>query len=63
MKEQQITRPAALLTISEVAGIFRVSTKTIRRWIDSDELPAHRLGRQWRIAPKDLHHFLRDHRR
>ena len=49
-----------LLTIKEVAGRCRVSTKTVRRWIKSGELPAYRLGRQWRISERDLRRFHRD---
>jgi excisionase family DNA binding protein len=46
-----------LLTIPEAAELCRVSDKTIRRWIKSAELPAARLGNQWRIRPKDLQRF------
>jgi len=49
-----------LLTIPEVAGICRVNEKTIRRWIKADDLAAIKLGTQWRIAQKDLNHFLRE---
>ena len=49
----------ALYSIKEVAGILRVSTKTIRRWVASGELTAHRIGRQWRISDADLQAFIR----
>ena len=48
-----------LLTISQTAEHLQVSTKTIRRWIDSGELIAHRFGRQWRISNADLQAFIR----
>ena len=48
-----------LLTISQTAVHLQVSTKTIRRWIDSGELIAHRFGRQWRISEPDLQAFIR----
>ena len=51
-----------LLTIPDVAEFCRVSERTVRRWIKAGELPAIRLGRQWRIAKKDLERFLSDHR-
>ncbi len=54
------TRPDRLLTIQEVADHCQVATKTVRRWIDGKELAAFKLGRQWRIADKDLKHFLRE---
>jgi excisionase family DNA binding protein len=49
-----------LLTIEETAATCQVSIKTVRRWIDSTELPAAKLGAQWRIRPKDLAHFISD---
>jgi excisionase family DNA binding protein len=55
----QPRRPARLLSIAEVAEYCAVSEKTVRRWIDSKQLRALRLGRQWRIAPEDLESFLR----
>ena len=55
---EETTKP--LLTISEVAEVCRLSTRTVRRWIERGELPAHRLGRQLRISEKDLKIFLRD---
>jgi excisionase family DNA binding protein len=45
---------AAYLTVAEVADTFRVCTKTVRRWIKSGQLPATRMGRDWRIARSDL---------
>ena len=48
------------LTILEIAQEDRVSVKTVRRWIASGELPAYKLGRQWRISRRDHQHFLRD---
>ncbi len=49
-----------LFTVQGVAHRLRVSTKTVRRWVASRELPAHRLGRQLRISEQDLRRFLRD---
>lgn len=49
-----------LLTIQDIADRCQVATKTVRRWIDAGELAAYKLGRQWRIADKDLKHFMRE---
>ena len=49
----------ALLTIKQAAEHLQVSSKTIRRWIDTGDLIAHRLGRQWRISAADLQTFIR----
>jgi excisionase family DNA binding protein len=49
-----------LLTIKEAAGMLRISEKTVRRWIEGHELPAAKLGAQWRIRPRDLDLFIKD---
>ena len=49
-----------LLTIDDVARVCKVSVKTVRRWIESGELRAAKLGAQWRTRPKDLELFIAD---
>ena len=49
-----------LLDIPGVADLCRVSEKTVRRWIGVGELPAAKLGNQWRIRPRDLEDFIRE---
>lgn len=47
-----------MLDIMDVAETCRVSEKTVRRWIQAGDLPAARLGNQWRIFPRDLRAFV-----
>jgi excisionase family DNA binding protein len=49
-------------TIAEVAERLRVSIRTIRRWIESGDLIAHRRGGIVRVAESDLRAFLAIHR-
>ena len=49
--------PVQLLTIHDVAELHQVSSKTVRRWIKAGELPAAKLGGQWRVHPEDLKRF------
>lgn len=42
------------MTVAEVAGDLRVDESTVRRLIRAGQLPATRVGRQYRIAPADL---------
>jgi excisionase family DNA binding protein len=49
-----------LLSIGEVAKRLKLSTKTIRRWIERGELRVYRLGGQIRIAERDLVAFLNE---
>jgi excisionase family DNA binding protein len=45
-------------TIAEVAERLRVSTRTVRRWIEDGILVAHRISGVVRIAENDLRAFL-----
>ncbi len=47
-----------LLTAAEVADQLRVSTMTVYRLIRSGELPAVRVGRNYRVRPGDLSAYL-----
>lgn len=51
---------AIFLTVQEVADLFRVTTKTVRRWINQGSLPATQIGRGWRIARSDLQQLAAD---
>ena len=51
--------PHRLFTIKDVADVLQVSDKSIRRWIDTGDLVAHRIGRQWRITQGDLDVFIK----
>jgi nitrogen PTS system EIIA component len=42
------------LTVREVADLFRVSEKTIYRWINSGELPAYRFNSTYRFNRAEL---------
>ena len=42
------------LTIKEVAQLLKVSTRTIKRWIDKDILPATKIESTVRINKLDI---------
>ena len=51
--------PERLLTIAEAATLLNASAKTVRRLIDSGELPVVRVGlRVVRITPEDLRGYI-----
>ena len=54
---------APFLTPAEVLLRLRVNVKTFYRLIDRGELPAVRIGRQWRVRPHDLETWLRRQQR
>lgn len=43
-----------LLTLSEAASILQVSTRTLQRMIRQKDLPALKVGGQWRIRESRL---------
>jgi excisionase family DNA binding protein len=47
-----------LLTVAEVAELFRVSSMTVYRLIRGGELPAVRVGRSYRVRDDDLQAYL-----
>lgn len=48
----------AFLTTEEVLGYLKVTPRTIYRLIRAGELPAIRIGRQWRFRRTDLDEWL-----
>jgi excisionase family DNA binding protein len=56
-------RQKEVLTTGDVASICKCSHDTVKRWLESQELPGHRLPRQgqWRILPRDLLDFMERH--
>ncbi len=49
-----------LLTVAEVAEMLRVSTMTVYRLIRTGELPAVRVGRNYRVRRADLDTYLHE---
>jgi len=47
-----------LLSVSKVAEYLQVHEQTVRRWIHDGELPAVKVGRQFRIDPEDVERFM-----
>jgi excisionase family DNA binding protein len=52
-----------LLDVETVAERLGVATRTVRRAIDRNELPFHRVGRLIRISEDDLVSFIASRRR
>ena len=48
-------------TTHEIAELLKVSEATVRTWIHESELRAVRLGREFRVAAKDLEAFVNEH--
>lgn len=52
--------PAQLLSPAEVAGRLRIGRSTVYELIDRGEIPAVRVGRQYRVEPERLDAYLRE---
>jgi len=50
-----------LLTLQETADLLKLSEATTRGLIKSGDVRAIRIGREWRIAVRDLEEFLDSH--
>jgi len=53
-----VARSAPLLSVSAVAELLGVSTKTVRRLIGRGELKVHRIGGSVRVSEEDLRAYL-----
>lgn len=49
-----------LLTTHEIAELLKVKEATVRSWIHHQELRAVKLGREFRVAVKDLEAFVNE---
>ena len=49
------------LTTHEVAELLKVREQTVRSWIHQEDLRAVKLGRDFRVAVKDLEAFVNEH--
>jgi len=50
-----------LLTLQETADLLKLSHATLRGLIKAGDVRAIRIGREWRIAVRDLEEFLNAH--
>jgi excisionase family DNA binding protein len=51
---------ADLLTPEEAAHLLAVPRKTILRWAATGYIPAHKLGRRWRLIRTEVDGWLTD---
>lgn len=47
-----------LLTLSEAANLLQVSTRTLQRMIRNGQLPAFKVGGQWRLREAQLRQWV-----
>ncbi len=50
-----------VLTLEEAASFLKVSQSTLYKLLESDRIPARKLGRRWRFSRTELEQWLRNH--
>ncbi len=50
-----------LLTANEVADVLRLNHQVVQRKLQAGEIPAYRIGREWRVKKIDLVAWLEQH--
>lgn len=50
-----------LLTVKEVAALLRVSAQTLYKMLDNGEIPAVKVGSQWRFDRDRIREWLQQH--
>jgi len=58
MRYEHVEPRPAFLTTDEVLDYLKVTSRTIYRLIKAGDLPAVRIGRQWRFRQSDLDAWL-----
>lgn len=49
-----------ILTVKETAVLLKTTRQQVRKMIANEELPAVKVGREWRIPSKVLELFIRE---
>jgi len=50
------------LSVSEIAGILDIDPRTVHKLIRDKLLPAHKIGKEYRVAREDFEIFMRETR-
>jgi excisionase family DNA binding protein len=47
------------LSIGEICEYLGVSNDTVYKWIDKNEMPAHRMGRLWKLKKDEVDEWVK----
>ncbi len=47
------------ITVEEICKYLKVSNETVYRWIDKQNMPAHRVGRRWMFKIDEIDTWVR----
>jgi len=52
-----------LLTVEETCRYLKITPRTLYRYLQSRQIPAFKLGKEWRFVRSDLEQWIRDRTR
>ena len=52
-----------LMTVSETCRYLKITTRTLYRYIQNRQIPAFKLGKEWRFVRSDLEQWIRNRTR
>jgi excisionase family DNA binding protein len=52
-----------LLTVKELASLLRVSSQTLYKMLEQGEIPAVKIGAQWRFDQEKIRSWIESHAR
>lgn len=52
-----------LMTVLETCQYLKITTRTLYRYIQNRQIPAFKLGKEWRFVRSDLEQWIRDRTR
>lgn len=47
------------LSVAEIAEYLGVTRDSVYRWIDSRNMPSHRVGRRWKFRKEEIDEWVR----
>lgn len=57
---KQTDNPIKLLTLAEAAEILKISKRTLHRMIQNRQIPAFKVGGQWRILESRFREWVQE---
>ncbi|WHZ29516.1 MAG: hypothetical protein OJF51_004318 [Nitrospira sp.] len=49
-----------LMTVTETCRYLKITQRTLYRYLQSRQIPAFKLGKEWRFVRSDLEQWIRD---
>ena len=47
------------LSVDEIAAYLGIKRDTVYKWVDREDVPAHKVGRLWKFRRPEIDHWVR----